>query len=446
MELYKHILNFINTTYEDIDETMLNNYFNLIIDKNIQINELVKEKIDNIQKLSNIISQVLELKNISNRKNSKRILNIILVNDSKKRKLFEDFTMLFYFESYLINQYGKLVSMKSRHNYLSIDLEFNGKNVALMQLHFETPTMNFIFIVDPNEFSEEYKELFCQNLLENRFVIKIMHGSESLDLPYIYRVLLNNNSNKIHKFTNSLFDTRFACEYVKFYNNDNNPKCTLYTALLDYDVIDKQQYQSFLDLYNEMGPIQDIAWSVHNLGKAQLKYAYFDVVYLRYLYSNIVKKSSVTTTIYKGLQILPEIFRLVCLERAGVTNIIDIAKNESDKMNNYIVYTKTESNKMIDIYNKIIENLIIDDSNISVFIKITFLKKSCISLFKKVIYTQISREYQIYIKKGTKFTEQLSMDVIYDKLKSFKLNRLIKFLRHIDTKVLASGYPLAVST
>ena len=74
-----------------------------------------------------------------------------------------------------------------------------------MQLCFD----NEIFIIHPDQLDKNWKIFFIEKILCNEFAFKILHGSDSLDLPYIYDQLLQKNSNLIIKFNRQFADTKF---------------------------------------------------------------------------------------------------------------------------------------------------------------------------------------------------------------------------------------------
>ena len=65
--------------------------------------------------------------------------------------------------------------------------------------------------------------------------IKILHGSESLDIPYIFDKVLLNNKHDILLFLRTIIDTRFLCF---------DKKCSLYELLYSTKTINDKQYQT----------------------------------------------------------------------------------------------------------------------------------------------------------------------------------------------------------
>lgn len=399
-----------------------NNYFKLQKTTDTVLNDLIEKKAAIIRKFSKFDTLTLNEFNKS--------FKIITVNTSELLKLFESYIQFFYLDTYFIHN----VKLNQKHNYVNIDFEFNGKSVALMQLNFLGYNNGYIFITNPNNFSSYLMKLFLELILQNTLIKKIMHGSESLDMRYIYETLCSSD-NKIYKsIMISMYDTRFVCEYSKnteqYINKKSiEAKCSLYTALLDFNVINNEQHKKFLNLYDEMGPIQDIAWSVTNLGKAQLKYAYYDVVYLRYLYRNILNYSD-NKYVKNGLTIIPEFFRLICLEKKGATDIINNAKLQCDPINNYLI--KKLNVTMLNHFNDSFEEIKLPNIIPYTFTLITYFKKSCVVLFKKVVYFSITKKYKIYKDKNTEFKNNITMEDTYSGLDKLGYYRILQLLQNIE--------------
>jgi hypothetical protein len=413
---------------EKYSEKEISNYIQSITD-NSKLSDLTKKKKHVINELNKIKSDSIDIKNVSVYKKSNKTNIIILVNTKEKLKLFNDYVIFFYIDSFfLYNYYNK------KHCYLSLDFEFDGKKVALLQLNFDNTYSNYIFILNPNELTNDEKHIFRKYCLTNHFIIKIMHGSESMDLPYIVYDLLNNDILMIHKFIKSLIDTRFICEYLKFshkyyHNVDNDNKTSLYIAIHEAGVIDDDQYEKFLNLYKKMGPIQDIAWEIGNLGKAQLEYAYNDVVYLKYLYKAIFRLAKEDKRMFEGLKYTIEFMRLVCLEKYGVTNIISKAKIESDAFNINMIYKQGKLTNIINIYDEVIIKYVLQNNiDINTFFGITFIKKTCTTLFKYIIYDHLIKNRDVYKDKKNQNKQKLNSSLIYDEINRLKLKKLLELL------------------
>ena len=111
----------------------------------------------------------------------------------------------------------------------------------------------------------------------NKFIKKILHGSDSLDIPYMYNQLLDKDPEKIISFTKTMIDTRFLCEYYKLTKSDpSNNKCSIYdeesdrSAIYYFNVISEKQQEKLSDVLKSMPPPHDIVWNIHKMPKSQV--------------------------------------------------------------------------------------------------------------------------------------------------------------------------------
>ena len=161
----------------------------------------------------------------------------ILCDDDIKLKAFKLFIQFYYVESLI---FKKL--------YIPIDYEFNTKKIALMQMNFELENNknSFIFIFYPPELDSSSMEYLKNKIMCNNKIFKILHGSDSLDIPYTFNDFFEGNKENILKFTNTLIDTKYLCEY-HHYDNNIQEKCKIKELLLEHEVINKKQYDRLVD-------------------------------------------------------------------------------------------------------------------------------------------------------------------------------------------------------
>ena len=88
-------------------------------------------------------------------------------------------------------------------------------------------------------------------------IIKIFHGGESLDFPYLINVI--KDPEKIYKFLRYSFDTKFLCEYYKSFKNEKQ-KCNIYDAMLYFNVMTKEKYDELEVINIKNGPIWKVNW------------------------------------------------------------------------------------------------------------------------------------------------------------------------------------------
>ena len=84
---------------------------------------------------------------------------------------------------------------------IGIDLEFNkvsrtNRDVALIQLNLEIGSTKegIIFVLDPKILNDNQIKILV-TLLSNIEIIKVLHGGESLDIPYLFNTFLFYNAS-----------------------------------------------------------------------------------------------------------------------------------------------------------------------------------------------------------------------------------------------------------
>lgn len=377
------INNFINNTlkikdFTKLQKTILNNY-KLFIKSNSQ----------QTIKLKNFFFKLSKKKTIRNIEN----YNIYLTNDQINLNIFKIFLLFYYLE---------LKNCKIK--YIGIDFEFNTKVIALMQLCFD----NEIFIIHPDQLDKNWKLFFIEKILCNEYSFKILHGSDSLDLPYIYDELLHKNSTLIIKFNRQFADTKFLCEYSFYNKNLSLGKCKIYELLLMENIINQKKYDEIKLNEEKMGPIYDIKIDINNLSDKLINYSFYDVIYLDRLLKNYENKD------YFNLII--ELTQLVMIDKRDIQEIVP--KEEINKINNYILIKNNQIKKLVEIFNlfytKLEKNELINN-----LLKINYFKQNIIFIIKFELYTNLFNKYIIY--------EKLSEKKIYNKnLLNYKLNYLDK--------------------
>jgi hypothetical protein len=164
----------------------------------------------------------------------------ILSADSKEKINF----MINFFLNFIKNQNNN-INLK---HYIGCDFEFNRvrkteRDVALFQINMEIENENFgtIFVFYPPELNIDQTNILIK-LLTNKYIIKILHGGESLDIPYLFDQLLKTKDNIIN-FCYNLFDTKYLCEYGHIESNSNIVKCSIYYLLEEYKIITSKKFK-----------------------------------------------------------------------------------------------------------------------------------------------------------------------------------------------------------
>ncbi len=315
------------------------------------------------------------------------------------------------------DQFNSYINSINNNIHIGIDLEFNNKNIGLMQIYFENEA---IYLLNPNQLTNKQPLI---DLLINKNIYKILHGAESMDIPYLYELL--ESQENISSFTHKLFDTRFLCEYYQISQNIPR-KCTLYDGLYFFDVISKEKKEELEKIHHDMGPSYKVKWNVHNIKDVQIKYAYYDVIYLDKFLKNIFNKIlTKTPELELTYKYIISINRFIYIDRFSNTNIINNIKKTVDKMNNY--YTENG------IFFKMFDDLLIN-KNINNIINFTFIlqgeyfKNNLKTLLKYVAYNYFIDNFDVYINKNTKYNGKSTLNNTINKLKTNDFKRIAKFL------------------
>ena len=361
------------------------------------------------------ISKTLNYKEeIKNNNSSKKFL-LIICDNKIKVDIFKVF-LLFYFTN---------LKMLNNKAYIGIDLEFNTKVAALIQINFGIVdnifNENLIFIIEPEIFKNNWRIFFVEYILCNKNIYKILHGSDSLDIPYIYNTLLRSEINLILKFTRCLIDTKFLCEYSYYLNNLELGKCKIYYILLKEGIISDKKFNKLLKNESDMGPIYDITISINKMNDNLINYTLYDVVYL-YELVNCYKKN------LKDFDLINELARVSLLSKRNDYQIIPI--EELNKINNYIFYKDNKAIKLLDNFNEIFKKFTEKYEIINTLLKVNYIKSLIVNIFKYEKYFSINKKFTIFSKLKNK--EQYDKKIMnFNKNYTF-LNKFKKYITNFN--------------
>jgi hypothetical protein len=323
-------------------------------------------------------------------------LEIYDSHNKKKYKAYvaKDTTKIKYMINYF-NEFIKIKDIKA----LSIDLEFNkvskyDRDVALIQINLEilSKKEGVIFVLDPKILNNIQLNILI-NLLTTKSIIKILHGGESLDIPYLLNQLFNNNITLIRKFLDNLYDTKYLCEYNHILNNEKK-KCSIYDLYKEFDIITNKKFIYLSNIENITGPIYLVDFKIENITSKVLEYAVYDVLYLVSLFEKITKPN------INFNKIIPEITRNIFFYKR-IENKYFIKINETvNKYNNYFILINNENIKLNDFYYFVIYSL--NNKIYQQLLNITYYKFFIEILYKYLIYIAISKKYTIYKEKKIK--------------------------------------------
>jgi len=324
----------------------------------------------------------------------------IMLCDSKDKINF----MIQFFKIFIENQKKNI---KIKH-FIGCDFEFNrvqklSKDIALFQINLENDSNEgTLFIFYPPELNKEQLEVLIKLLTDN-YIIKILHGGESLDIPYLFDQVLKTTNN-INNFCKNLYDTKYLCEYAHIQTNEIK-KCSIYFLLEEYKIITNKKIQDLEAIEKKMGPIYLIQIDIHKISNALFRYSLYDVLYLPELIKKFLKKSNIYT------KVIPEISKLVFQYKRLENHEINKMKQYVFSHNNSFVKSNDNMYLLNDIYNYYILTLV--DKDIRNLIKITYFREFFEICFKYIAYKHIYNIEKIYESKNSLLTN----------FKTFNLNK-----------------------
>ena len=300
--------------------------------------------------------------------------------------------MIKYMEQYIQNSNIKT-------HTIGVDFEFNRVNnkrrIALCQINMEIKDNNmaYIFMFYPPDIikrSNLTKSNIFTRLLTCTNIIKILHGGESLDIPYLFSEVFETNE-EIDNFCKNMFDTKTMCEYYNISNNLINNKCKIYELLHQMDVIDMKKYNELIENDKKMGNIWEINIDTKNMSQRVTMYCLYDVLYLPALLNAFPKNN-----IYR--YILPSINNYNLILRHNSSDNISyhdiIFKNISKYNMNTIILNNIKYTYQ-DIYISIYYLLSSDNYYFYLF-QINYLKKFFEIIIKNFLYQQLNIKHTNY--------------------------------------------------
>ncbi len=330
------------------------------------------------------MEKLLKIKYISlNSKNEFKSIDenynyhLIIIDTNEKITIFMEY-LDFVFEQ--IKKQNKI--------YCSLDFEFNSKKIALFQLCFEIYGYDrFIFFVYPPMFTENEKNKFIKILLDIR-ITKILHGSDSLDIPYLFNdFLIEDKLKKI--FLMNFVDTKFLCEYDNLINQDTT-KCKIYELLLKKNIITNEKLNELMKNDDKMGPIYEIFIDIKNLSEELILYSLYDVVFLKKLVES-----------FSNVELIKEITQFTINQKNNLlTSQTEIIETIT-KLNNNFFKLPHKILRLNDLYLIFFEKM---DNQWTQLSKINYFKKTVEIIVKYCFYYNISRRYHYYEKSNVKNT------------------------------------------
>jgi len=299
-------------------------------------------------------------------------------------------------------------------HYLGIDFEFNkvGKgerDVALMQINLESDDSNeaYIVVLYPPEWDKSDLKILI-DLVSEPVIIKILHGAESLDIPYMFNQLLQDKK-LVNGLCTNFYDTKFMCDYAHI-SEKKQGRCSIYYLLTENHVITQEKFDELENIEHSTGPIYLIHIDIHTMSHDVFRYSLYDVLYL----PELIKKYTVKGVEYD--KIIPQITCAINKYKRNIEpNFINLEKTINTLNIHYIV----QNNSTI-LLHEIWECYyywISDKAGYFTYLKeIPNFKHFFEIITKMIIYTHVTRLFRVH--KSKKQTIHLP-DNYWDKFNSW---------------------------
>lgn len=342
------------------------------------------------------------------------------------------------YKLYLVDNKNKINSMINYFNKFkltenkkaSLDFEFNKGEIALFQICLENKSnKGIIFIFYPPELNKNQLQVLIELLTDND-IIKILHGGESLDIPYLFNnIFVTKDLQKL--FLNNLIDTKYLCDYYHKENDIIDKKCKIYHILREMDVIDDRQLKWLEDNQEAMGPIYLVHIDIHNLSDEVLMYSACDTLYLTALVEQFPDN-------YIYRKVLPNIVQFLYYDKNNNEKIKQIEQT-LNIFNNYYIKLNNENIKLIDIHQVIYFN--VGDMKFTHFIDINYFRNFIEVLIKYKVYKLICCNYEVY-KTKYDLIDNNDIDLILNENNKFnKINKInikqffLYFMKKINNEI-----------
>lgn len=311
----------------------------------------------------------------------------------------------------------------SNKHYLGIDYEFNkvsktDREVALMQINLENDSDDgYIFVLYPPELSKENNQILL-DLLTNNKILKILHGSESLDIPYLFNQLLITKEN-IDNFCQGFYDTKYLCDYLHLESGVKG-KCSIYNLLVDSKIITEKKIIELEKIEQKTGPIYLVEIKIHNMSDDILKYAFYDVIFLPELLKKFLSKSFVYT------HVIPNISCLINNYKRNLEKEYLILEEFIQKMNMNFLFDGYRIVLLRDIWETYY--WIMNDKNkyLEKLKEIHYFKRFFEIVTKFIVYYNIMKFFKVY-KNKLELADFINYEKYYNWLSNYPhVNKIIK--------------------
>ncbi len=297
-------------------------------------------------------------------------------------------------ETFMIKYFKEFIK-NNNDCYIGLDFEFKqvrkeDRDVALMQLNLENSSNDaYIFICYPPDMTKDNLQILIE-LITHPNIIKILHGSESLDIPYLYNQLLITEEN-IDNFNKKFYDTKFLCDTKHLIEKSTN-KCSIYNLLLEQEIITSEKFDELENIENITGPIHTIKIDIYNLDPNILRYSLYDVLYLPELIKKFIKKGYIYTNL------IPCLISLIFKYKRHVENDFIELQDTVNKLNISYLFINNNRYLLKDFW-EMYYNTIEDKNNyLEILKEINYFKHMLEIITKFVVYVNIIKTYKVINK------------------------------------------------
>ena len=340
---------------------------------------------------------------------------------------------------------------KNRRVYMGMDLEFNSKTeIGSFQLNFNYNKKKdqYMYIINYDMLSDENKKLFFNNILLNKKIKKIMHGSHGLDLPTLIFSILKDEKY-ILKFVKSYYDIKFLCNYIAIKEQLAAKACGKYDMLYKFNIITEEKYIELENNKNSQEAIKDKYVNIKLLSPEFEKYMIYDVIYIIEVYKFFKIKLK---DIYK---LILEFNQLIVLDKLiydtntkydvkyDVFNFYYKYKNLYDGININFIYLNDKNiqintyfEQIFKKYNEQTDDFIINNK---IVYNIVDLKTFILFYFKVILINYlIKKNIKIYKNKKNMLSNEEKNDIVksYNELYNFieknKFNKILNVFKNFE--------------
>lgn len=308
------------------------------------------------------------------------------------------------------------MNWKLKERYIgSMQIIFIFNNIKYSDPEYEKP----VYILNPIKLTNENKKLFTKYILCSR-VVKIFHGSDSLDYPHIYKDVLKQNKRKFIKFINNSVDTRFLCEFSKRVMmragvlDVRSKKCSIYNALVDHDAIDQDMFDKLEKISSKIN--YNKLWIIEELKDHQIIYSAHDVMHLYDLLEKITQKikpikdvpETIDSNRYPGrpidpLSLVNRLYRFHILNRLSICKMSVKCRNIYDTYHFDKKHTDTLDQKIMEDYLTSVQY--VDKNSVVHKLELTFDDVLFIDTTRKSILNCL-RVYETYRPKDVEIIDR----------------------------------------